>query len=159
MSWLCNLAVIPGDIDYGGHYQHASRDGTAMNDILRTLGSEFSDLANAAEAVRAIVRMTVSILLGGLLGYERESSGKSAGVRTHMLVALGACVFVVVPLQAGLQLADMSRVLQGLTSGIGFLCAGAILKPDNGTHIRGSPPPPASGSPLRSALAPGWDMQ
>ena len=108
-----------------------------MNDIIRTLSSEFSDLANAAEAVRAVVRMTVSIVLGGLLGYERESSGKSAGVRTHMLVALGACVFVVVPLQAGVQLADMSRVLQGLTSGIGFLCAGAILKPDNETHVRG----------------------
>jgi putative Mg2+ transporter-C (MgtC) family protein len=39
--------------------------------------------------------------------------------------------------QAGVQLADMSRVLQGLTSGIGFLCAGAILKPDNETHVRG----------------------
>ncbi|MGX0940295.1 putative membrane protein YhiD involved in acid resistance [Cupriavidus metallidurans] len=119
-----------------------------MNDIIRTLSSEFSDLANAAEAVRAVVRMTVSIVLGGLLGYERESSGKSAGVRTHMLVALGACVFVVVPLQAGVQLADMSRVLQGLTSGIGFLCAGAILKPDNETHVSYSPQPDIHSSGL-----------
>ena len=59
-------------------------------------------------------------------------------MRTHMLVALGACLFVVVALQAGVQLADMSRVLQGLTSGIGFLCAGAILKPDNDeAHVKG----------------------
>ncbi|GAA0189126.1 MAG: methyltransferase [Cupriavidus sp.] len=109
-----------------------------MNDIIRTAGSEFSDFTNAVEGVRAAIRMTVSIVLGGLLGYERENSGKSAGMRTHMLVALGACLFVVVALQAGVQLADMSRVLQGLTSGIGFLCAGAILKPDNDeAHVKG----------------------
>ncbi len=73
-----------------------------MNDTLRTLSSEFSDLAGAAEAIRAVARtrMTVSVVLGGLTGHKRENSGKSARVRTHMLVALGARIFVLMPLQA-----------------------------------------------------------
>ncbi|WP_354677270.1 MgtC/SapB family protein [Cupriavidus plantarum] len=110
---------------------------SVWNELLQTFGAEFSDLSNVKEAVRALTRMVVSMCLGGMLGYEREQAGKSAGVRTHMLVALGACVFVIVPMQAGIQLAELSRVLQGLTSGIGFLCAGAILKADNAMHVKG----------------------
>ncbi|MBN9477719.1 MAG: MgtC/SapB family protein [Burkholderiales bacterium] len=105
--------------------------------VFQVFLSEFSDLSDAAEAIRAIVRLLVSMVLGGLLGYERELAGKVAGVRTHMLVALGACVFVVVPLQSGMAMTDLSRVLQGLISGIGFLCAGAILKSDNAMNVKG----------------------
>ncbi|WP_240793998.1 MgtC/SapB family protein [Pseudorhodobacter turbinis] len=65
--------------------------------------------------------------LGGILGYEREFKARSAGVRTHMLVAVGAALFVIGPLQAGMPLSDMSRVLQGIVQGIGFLGAGAII--------------------------------
>lgn len=112
-------------------------DQSGTSELIRALRLEFSDLANLSEALRAGVRLTVSMVLGGILGYEREHAGKIAGVRTHMLVALGACVFVIVPIQAGIQLPDISRVLQGLTSGIGFLCAGAILKADDASHVRG----------------------
>jgi MgtC family len=61
---------------------------------------------------------------GGLLGYQRERQGKEAGLRTHMFVALGSASFVVIPLQAGMSIGDLSRVLQGLIAGIGFLLAG-----------------------------------
>jgi putative Mg2+ transporter-C (MgtC) family protein len=54
--------------------------------------------------------------------------GKAAGLRTHMLVALGAALFVLAPLEAGMTVADASRVIQGIVAGIGFLGAGAILK-------------------------------
>nr|WP_246712385.1 MgtC/SapB family protein [Rhizobium rosettiformans] len=66
-------------------------------------------------------------MLGGILGYERERKGRSAGVRTHMLVAVGAALFVIGPLQSGMEVGDLSRVLQGVVQGIGFLGAGAIM--------------------------------
>ncbi|VCU70351.1 putative Mg(2+) transport ATPase [Pigmentiphaga humi] len=92
------------------------------------VAEEFADLSDAGEFARVFVRLVVAMALGGLLGLEREMRGTSAGLRTHMLVALGAALFVLVPLQGGMEVADMSRVLQGVISGIGFLGAGAILK-------------------------------
>jgi putative Mg2+ transporter-C (MgtC) family protein len=73
-------------------------------------------------------RLMVSLVLGGLLGYERQRAGKAAGLRTHILVALGATLFVLGPVEAGMSVADLSRVIQGIVAGIGFLGAGAILK-------------------------------
>lgn len=93
-----------------------------------TLKQEFSDLPDASEVTRVTIRLAVAVIVGGLVGYEREASGQAAGLRTHMLVALGAAIFVLVPLQAGIPLVDMSRVIQGVVAGIGFLGAGAIIK-------------------------------
>jgi putative Mg2+ transporter-C (MgtC) family protein len=75
--------------------------------------------------------------LGGLLGYERERHGKAAGLRTHMLVALGAALFVLVPQQTGVSDGDLTRVLQGLIAGIGFLGAGSIIKGHEEKEIHG----------------------
>lgn len=105
--------------------------------IWNTVRLEFSDLGDASDITRVLMRMTLAVLLGGLLGYERESVGASAGLRTHMLVSLGCALFILIPLQAGMALGDLSRVLQGVTSGIGFLGAGAILKLRNRNDIRG----------------------
>ena len=110
---------------------------SVWTEIFRTLRAEFADVPDAAEATRILVRLFMAVLLGGVIGYERESSGKAAGLRTHMLVALGSALFVLVPLQAGVPLADMSRVLQGLIAGIGFLGAGAILKQNDEAQIKG----------------------
>lgn len=103
-----------------------------MNDVLdtvaRTLASEFSDLADAAQITRVVLRLTIAALLGGLLGWERENHGKAAGLRTHMLVAMGSALFILVAQQAGIDTANASRLIQGVISGIGFLGAGAILK-------------------------------
>jgi putative Mg2+ transporter-C (MgtC) family protein len=106
-------------------------------DIWRGVQADFSDLPDAAAVTQLVLRMLLKTLLGGLLGYQRERQGKEAGLRTHMLVALGSTFFVLIPLQAGMPLADLSRVLQGLTSGIGFLVAGAILKQPDAEQIHG----------------------
>jgi putative Mg2+ transporter-C (MgtC) family protein len=102
-----------------------------------TIEQEFSDLGNVEDITRLCVRLLVAMVLGGLLGWERESVGASAGLRTHMLVSLGAALFVLIPLQAGMQITDLSRVLQGVTAGIGFLGAGAILKLTDKKEIEG----------------------
>jgi putative Mg2+ transporter-C (MgtC) family protein len=92
-----------------------------------TVVSEFSDIPDVAQVTLITLRLMVAATLGGLLGYEREQKGKAAGLRTHMLVALGAALFVLIPQQAGASVADLSRVLQGLVAGVGFLGAGAII--------------------------------
>jgi len=89
--------------------------------------SEFSDLSNVTQITKVVLRLITASILGGLLGYEREMKGKSAGIRTHMLVALGAAIFIIVPQQAGVSPEEVSRVLQGLIAGVGFLGAGAIM--------------------------------
>ena len=96
-------------------------------EIWITVLSEFSDTPDATQITRITLRLLVAAALGGLLGYEREKQGKSAGVRTHMLVAIGAALFVLIPQQAGASTADLTRVLQGLIAGVGFLGAGAII--------------------------------
>jgi putative Mg2+ transporter-C (MgtC) family protein len=60
-----------------------------------------------------VIRLLFSAALGAVVGIQREHSGKPAGLRTHMLVALGSTLFVLVPLETGMQLADTSRVVQG----------------------------------------------
>ena len=98
--------------------------------IGQTLAAEFSDIPTLADLTRITLRLLVAGTLGGLLGYERERKGKSAGLRTHMLVAIGAALFVLISLQAGADSESdaLSRVLQGIVAGIGFLGAGAIIK-------------------------------
>lgn len=93
-----------------------------------TVAAEFSDVPDLEQLVRILVRLLLAAVLGFVLGFEREQQGKAAGVRTHMLVAIGSALFVLVPQQSGIVPADMSRVIQGLVAGVGFLCAGTILK-------------------------------
>ena len=110
-------------------------------DVWSQVGSavvaEFSDLPDATELTRVLLRLLMAALLGGLLGMEREHKGKAAGVRTHMLVSMGAALFVLVASQAGMQDAELSRVLQGVIAGIGFLGAGTILKTEQEDKVRG----------------------
>lgn len=67
------------------------------------------------------VRLALAAILGGMLGYDRERAGKAAGLRTHMLVSVGSALFVLIPQQAGLSDSDLSRVIQGIVAGVGFL--------------------------------------
>ena len=105
--------------------------------VASTVASEFSDVPDAGQATRILVRLTVAGLLGGLLGWEREHAGKAAGLRTHMLVAMGAAMFVLVAQQSGIGAADSSRVIQGIIAGVGFLGAGTILKGDGDNQVKG----------------------
>lgn len=106
-------------------------------EIWNTVLSEFSDILDATQITRITLRLLVAAILGGLLGYERERNGKNAGVRTHMLVAIGAALFILVPQQAGASTEDLTRVLQGLIAGVGFLGAGAIIQGTKDVETRG----------------------
>ncbi|MDY0747585.1 MgtC/SapB family protein [Paucibacter sp. R3-3] len=106
-------------------------------EVTAALASEFSDLPDADQVTRVLTRLLLAALLGGVLGYERERQGKAAGLRTHMLVAMGAAMFVLVPQQGGMAPADMSRVIQGVITGIGFLGAGAIIKATSEGEVQG----------------------
>jgi len=100
--------------------------------------SEFSaGIPSAEQLVRACVRIVLAALLGALLGIQRESWGKPAGIRTHMLVAMGAALFVFAPLESGVPIADASRLVQGVATGIGFIGAGAILKLTKEREVEG----------------------
>lgn len=85
-----------------------------------------------------LTRVAAAALLGGALGLEREWKGHWAGLRTHMMVSIGTAIFVVAALDvAGAEKESVTRVIQGIASGIGFLGAGTILKLDDRREIRG----------------------
>ena len=94
-------------------------------------------LPDLAELGRVTVRLVVAAVLGGLIGAEREWVGKAAGLRTHMMVSLGACLFVLVPIETGIGEGDLTRVIQGIATGIGFIGAGTILKRADANQIQG----------------------
>jgi putative Mg2+ transporter-C (MgtC) family protein len=73
------------------------------------------------------LRLLIAVVLGALVGYERERAGKPAGVRTHGMVSLGAALFAVVSLHGFGNTGDPARVAAQIVTGIGFLGAGAIL--------------------------------
>jgi putative Mg2+ transporter-C (MgtC) family protein len=83
---------------------------------------------HAEAMIRLSVRLIVAMIFGAVIGIQRERAGKPAGLRTHMMVALGAAVFVIASGEFGMNPDSISRVIQGLVTGIGFLGAGAILK-------------------------------
>jgi putative Mg2+ transporter-C (MgtC) family protein len=105
--------------------------------VMTTVQAEFSGLQQVEELTRATVRMAVALVLGAVIGWDRERRDAEAGLRTHMLVALGAALFVLVPAEAGMGSDELSRVIQGLVSGIGFLGAGAVLKRTSVGRIHG----------------------
>lgn len=87
-----------------------------------------------------VFRLVVSVILGGIIGYERQHRGKTAGLRTHILVCLGSCLVATLSmnLYAGVEgrtNADPARLAAQVVSGIGFLGAGAIMK--EGPTIKG----------------------
>lgn len=108
-----------------------------MTTIWSILQQEFSDIPDLAEFTVICFRLEFAVLLGAAIGFDRERRGKAAGLRTHMMVSLGAACFILVPLRAGMEIADASRVLQGIITGMGFLGAGAILKRDSPDIIKG----------------------
>jgi putative Mg2+ transporter-C (MgtC) family protein len=76
-----------------------------------------------------IIRLLIAALLGSFIGFEREQLNKAAGLRTHMLVSLGSCLFMIVSAYgfSGNEHFDPTRIAAQVVSGIGFLGAGSIL--------------------------------
>jgi putative Mg2+ transporter-C (MgtC) family protein len=104
---------------------------------MEPLSLEVLPYPDTAQLARVAIRLAVAAFLGWLLGIERESMGKAAGARTHMLVAIGAALFVIVPAEIGLTEGDLGRVIQGVAAGVGFLGAGTILKRSDRHEITG----------------------
>ena len=107
-----------------------------MDEVLQALASELS-LPRAGTMTVIVVRFVVAALLGGIIGWEREQKGRAAGLKTHILVAVGSALFVLAPYLAGIDGGDNTRVMQGIVSGIGFLGAGAILRSRDGSRVEG----------------------
>ena len=86
------------------------------------------------------------MLIGAIIGIEREFRQKPAGLRTHMLVSLGSALFTIIPLQITTFQDNpdaLSRVIQGIATGVGFLGAGEIVRESS----RRSPTVESSSSP------------
>jgi putative Mg2+ transporter-C (MgtC) family protein len=92
---------------------------------------------DAEPLVRIAVRLVAAAVLGGVLGVERQYEHKSAGMRTHMLVALGAALFTASPLVAKVSPENVTRIIQGVATGIGFVGGGTILKMTDQHEVRG----------------------
>jgi putative Mg2+ transporter-C (MgtC) family protein len=105
-----------------------------MDALWTQLQQGFPDLA---QLVHIFIRFTAASLLGGLVGYQRERMGKPAGLRTHILVCLGTVAFVLSCTEAGFTNSDLSRVIQGVLAGIGFIGAGSIIKISEKNDVHG----------------------
>ncbi len=82
------------------------------------------------------LRLGIAAICGGAIGWERERKSRPAGLRTHMLVAIGACAFTLLSIEIGERdkEVDPTRMLQGIIGGVGFLGAGAILQGREGVR-------------------------
>ncbi len=83
------------------------------------------------------MHLGMAVGLGALIGLDREYSHKAAGLRTNMLVALGAALFMAATIQSGMAEVEgtaLPRSLQGVITGVGFVGAGSILRED---RVRG----------------------
>ena len=96
-----------------------------------------SGLPDMRQLVHAIIRLMAATLLGAIVGMQREKAGKPAGLRTHILVCLGTAVFILACSGVGMSSDGLSRVIQGIVTGIGFIGAGSILKLDEEREIQG----------------------
>jgi putative Mg2+ transporter-C (MgtC) family protein len=105
-----------------------------MNILLEELTGGLPDTTQFAHI---IIRLLAAMLLGAIIGYQRERAGKAAGLRTHMLVAMGSALFVLGSAAAEMSTEGLSRVIQGIATGIGFIGAGSILKRQEEREIEG----------------------
>ena len=94
-------------------------------------------LLDAKQLLRVFTRLLAATLLGAAIGFQRERAGKPAGLRTHTLVSLGTTLLILSCLAVGMSLDGLSRVIQGIITGIGFIGAGSILKLSDEHAIRG----------------------
>ena len=81
--------------------------------------------------VEAVLRLLLATALGAIIGYQRERANKPAGLRTHILICVGAALFTVASIY-GFGTDDAARVASGVVVGVGFLGAGAILRSGEG---------------------------
>jgi putative Mg2+ transporter-C (MgtC) family protein len=82
-----------------------------------------------------VVKLIIATVLGGLIGLERERDKRPAGLRTHMLICIGATVFGIIgTLTAASDPAAQSRIWQNIITGVGFIGAGSVIKEEHNVH-------------------------
>ena len=82
-----------------------------------------------------ILALVFAAILGGAIGVEREVNGKPAGLRTNIIICLGATAFTLVAMRLGFEdKLTLGRVVQGIVTGVGFLGAGALIQEGSGVH-------------------------
>ncbi|MEX2114211.1 MAG: MgtC/SapB family protein [Pirellulales bacterium] len=96
-----------------------------------------ADWPETASLVDVAFRLALAAVVGALPGIQRERLGMPAGLRTHMLVSVGAALFMLAAEETGASVDAQTRIVQGLATGIGFLGAGAILKSKDENQIHG----------------------
>lgn len=94
-------------------------------------------LNNFGQLERVLLRLISASVLGAIVGFEREKAGKPAGLRTHILVCLGTAIVVLACSGSQMDMDGLSRVIQGIVTGIGFIGAGSILKINEERDIQG----------------------
>jgi putative Mg2+ transporter-C (MgtC) family protein len=94
-------------------------------------------IPDPAQLAHFLIRLLAAAVLGGVIGWQREKAGKAAGLRTHILVALGTCTFIVICTASNMTSDGISRVIQGIVTGLGFLGAGTILTSSDQLHVKG----------------------
>ena len=105
---------------------------------METLWHELTaGMADRGHLAIVLLRTITAVILGGIVGVQREKVGKPAGLRTHMLVSLGTAVVVLACQGIGMEMDGLSRVIQGIVTGIGFVGAGTILKLTDQREIQG----------------------
>ncbi|MCQ5210040.1 MAG: MgtC/SapB family protein [Megasphaera massiliensis] len=93
----------------------------------------------------SIIRLVISLILGAIIGYERQSQSKSAGLRTHTLVCVGSCLCMIISINVAMEYffefgyrnADPGRIAAQVVSGVGFIGAGTILANQKERSVRG----------------------
>ena len=114
-----------------------------MAGIWEAFAAELTGSFTATPAGVAALRLLAAMLLGGVIGLERELQDKAAGLRTHMLIALAACLYALIALELialpgpepAEQRTDILRLIEAVTAGVAFLAAGSIIVA--GGHVKG----------------------
>jgi putative Mg2+ transporter-C (MgtC) family protein len=110
-----------------------------MMDINQLIAAEFAGSFTATPPVIAAIRLTAAVILGGIIGIEREVNATGAGLRTHILVSLAACLFALIAYEMLAQPtgegSDPLRLIEAVTAGVAFLAAGSIIT--SGGKVKG----------------------
>jgi len=102
-----------------------------------SLWQELTTGLHDSKLAHAIIRLLAATILGGIVGIQRQTTRKPAGLRTHMLVSLATAAFVIAGSGMGMSVEGLSRVVQGIITGVGFIGAGTILKLSQEHEIKG----------------------
>lgn len=117
---------------------HDNGQGQILPEYRQRMHPRDEQMIELQELGNLVVPIFVSTVLGGVIGLERELRGQWAGLRTHVLVSLGSTVFVLLGMAVPNENStDITRIIQGIATGIGFIGAGTIIKLQSTVEVKG----------------------